>query len=69
MSNKETREKLDELFSKYNSQESIDSFNFPSFFGFCQGTLMVRETISIDMFIQAVEHGMEVGKIRNGLAG
>jgi hypothetical protein len=54
----ETREKLDELFSIYNTHEVRSNFNFAAFYGYCQGVLMIEETINIDIFVKAVEYGI-----------
>jgi hypothetical protein len=64
----ETREKLDELFSIYNTEEVRSNFSFAAFYGYCEGAFTLKESLTLDTFIEAIKWGMEIGK-KNGLLG
>jgi hypothetical protein len=63
----ETRQKLDELFSIYNTEEVRGNFSFAAFYGYCEGVFTLKESLTLDIFTEAVKWGMEVGK--NGFLG
>jgi hypothetical protein len=57
--NQELNNQLNELFLQTRNEKN---FNFPSFYGYLQGTLTGKDTISPKDFIKAVEYALEMSK-------
>jgi len=47
---KEIKNQLDELFSRYNEGEVRKNFQFARFYGYCEGVLMYKDAITLDDF-------------------
>ena len=59
MDNQEINNQLNELFKQ---TQQVKEFNFASFYGYLQGTLIGKDSISKNDFIKAVEYGLKMSK-------
>jgi hypothetical protein len=59
MNNQEINNQLNELFKQTRQEKE---FNFASFYGYLQGTLIGKDVISKNDFVKAVEYGLKMSK-------
>jgi hypothetical protein len=59
MDNQEINNQLNELFKQTQKEKN---FNFASFYGYLQGTLIGKDVISKNDFVKAVEYGLKMSK-------
>ena len=59
MDNQEINNQLNELFKQTRQEKE---FNFASFYGYLQGTLIGKDVISKNDFVKAVEYGLKMSK-------
>jgi hypothetical protein len=57
MDNQEINNQLNELFKQTQKEKN---FNFASFYGYLQGTLIGKDVISKNDFVKAVEYGLKM---------
>lgn len=57
MNNQEINNQLNELFTQTQKEKE---FNFASFYGYLQGTLIGKDVISKNDFVKAVEYGLKM---------
>ena len=57
MDNQEINKQLNELFTQ---TQHVKEFNFASFYGYLQGTLISKNAIYEHDFIKAVEYGLKM---------
>jgi len=57
MDNQEINNQLNELFTQTQKEKE---FNFASFYGYLQGTLIGKDVISKNDFVKAVEYGLKM---------
>ena len=56
---KEIKNQLDELFSRYNKDEVRRNFHFARFYGYCEGILMYKEAITLEDFKTGFNYALE----------
>jgi len=59
MDNQEINNQLNELFKQ---TQQVKEFNFASFYGYLQGTLISKDLIFKNDFVKAVEYGLKMSK-------
>jgi hypothetical protein len=59
MDNQEINNQLNELFKQTQKEKE---FNFASFYGYLQGTLIGKDVISKNDFVKAVDYGLKMSK-------
>jgi hypothetical protein len=59
MDNQEINKQLNELFKQ---TQQVKEFNFASFYGYLQGTLISKDLIFKNDFVKAVEYGLKMSK-------
>jgi hypothetical protein len=57
MNNQELTDQLDELFKQ---TRQVKEFNFASFYGYLQGTLIGKDVISKNDFVKAIEYTLKM---------
>jgi hypothetical protein len=57
MNNQEINNQLNELFKQ---TQQVKEFNFASFYGYLQGTLIGKDVISKNDFVKAAEYGLKM---------
>jgi len=57
MNNQELTDQLNDLFTQ---TQLVKEFNFSSFYGYLQGTLTGKDSISKNDFVKAIEYGLKM---------
>jgi hypothetical protein len=57
MNNQELTDQLNELFKQ---TRQVKEFNFASFYGYLQGTLIGKDVISKNDFIKAIDYSLKM---------